>query len=101
MVKLLVSYGDLIIEDDLAGEIGITTAMLARRKSHVVIAEFLEETQKNRHQRLKSCAEFQSKCQLFMLGLFFDKNSTLHNELGQYSDISHEVVRKVISFGNS
>lgn len=91
MVKLLEKHGALINEPILGHKY---TPHYARNLGHNDIADFLEETQKVRYQRLKLVAN-SKKYQLFLLGLFADKNSTLHTRLG--NDVGREIVKTAIA----
>lgn len=91
MTKLLVEHGALIIEDDW----GVTTAEMARRNNHPDIADFLENTQRDRYKRLKSHAVLAKKYQLILLGLFADKNSSLY-ALGKHADAARVITQNAI-----
>jgi hypothetical protein len=95
MVKLLVQYGGLIIEDNIPGILSIPK--LARQLGYNDIAKFLEEEQRNRYHILRIEADpnnIKQKFPLFSLGLFSDNKSTLYNQLP--NEIAEEIAIKMI-----
>lgn len=81
MVKLLVENNDYIFESAHASGISIPNA--ARSKGHHKIAEYLENLQTIRYQRLHEEANRQERGRICMLGAFFDKGSNISQELVQ------------------
>ena len=55
----------------------------AREVGNHEIANYLESVQSNRYKRLLKDANRQDKCNIFTLGMFFDKNSILNQEIYQ------------------
>jgi hypothetical protein len=92
IVKLLASYGGEIIERVYAT--GVTTSMAARQNNHHEIADYLDQLQKRRYEKLKLAVNREKNGKLFLLGLFADNKSNLYQGLG---DAAKDVATKIFS----
>lgn len=93
LVQLLVNHGAVMIEGYNPGD---TISALARKLGHHQIADFIDQTQKARYQKIKEEADLQHKYNLFLFGLFSDQNSTLHTQL--LRDVRNAMPKKMIEY---
>jgi ankyrin repeat protein len=96
IVKLLANYGGEI--NEVAFGISATTAMAARQNNCHEIADYLEQLQKERYEKLKvevKLEKYHEHGKIFMLGLFADRSSHLSQGL---SEASRDIATKIFSF---